>query len=417
MARSGSGTGVEVDLAGLLARYGSPLYVYELAEVRAALAALRAALPEPSLLYYSLKANPHRRLVRELGGLGCGAEVSSAGELGSALAGGIPAGRCLYTGPGKSRAEIDLALARGVTRFSVESPVDLGKVAHAAAASGRAAEVLLRLNPGAPPRGARLAMSGASPFGTDVDQVVARPGDFRREGAAIAGFHVYSATNLTEPDLLLPRFETALEAAARAASALAVRPRILNLGGGFGHRVGRRGERADLSPLRGRLEALLDARLPGWRRGQPTVAFESGRYLVGAAGTLVCTVEDVKSSNGARFTVLDAGINHLGGMSGLGRLLRDEPDVALLGEADGAEADGTRVVGPLCTPLDVWSTGAHLPGVAPGSVVVVPNVGAYALTASLIGFLSRPCPVELVLDAGRAVEASRLTCERHDLPL
>src|SRR5262245_63412739 len=95
--------------ATLIADYGSPLYVYELREVERAATELRRCLPEPSTLYYSLKANPHPVLAGALHAAGCPAEISSTGELEAALQAGIPGDRCLYTGPGKSRQEISAA--------------------------------------------------------------------------------------------------------------------------------------------------------------------------------------------------------------------------------------------------------------------------------------------------------------------
>ena len=116
----------------LLAHYGSPAYVYDLQEVRHAYQSLRASIPEGCLLYYSLKANPHPTLVKELASLGCRTEISSKGELQSVLTAGCNIEQCLYTGPGKTLSDISLALSHGVSYFSVDSPTDLEKVATAA---------------------------------------------------------------------------------------------------------------------------------------------------------------------------------------------------------------------------------------------------------------------------------------------
>ena len=155
---------------------------------------------------------------------------------------------------------------------------------------------------------------------------------------------------------------------------------------------------------------LLDERLPGWRRAAPQVAFESGRYLVAASGTLVGRVVDVKESKGEVFVVLDTGINHLGGMAGLRRIPRILPDVA---PAEGdAEPRESVLTGPLCTPLDVFGRGSELPSLEPGELVTIPNVGAYGLTASLVAFLGFDPPVEVCLDGEEVVSASRLALGR-----
>ena len=135
---------------------------------------------------------------------------------------------------------------------------------------------------------------------------------------------------------------------------------------------------------------MLDGSLQGWRQGSPRVAFESGRYLVGGCGTLICAVQDVKNSKGRTYVVLDSGINHLGGMSGLGRVLRTKPEIIRLGDSEstdiGHKAD---IVGPLCTPLDSLARDASTPELTPGDLVAIANVGAYGLTGSLIDSLVR----------------------------
>ncbi len=189
----------------------------------------------------------------------------------------------------------------------------------------------------------------------------------------------------------------------------------LDLGGGFGAPFARAGYRANLGGLRGGLETLLDRHLGGWRSGRPRLVFESGRYLVGTAGTLLVRVLDAKRSHGQEIVVLDSGINHLGGMSGLRRL---PPLAAHLIKADAGAAvtRATLVTGPLCTPLDVWHRSADLPPLAPGALLAVPNVGAYGLYASLVAFLGHPTPIEVAVDNDRddnqVVDVSQLRLVR-----
>ncbi len=121
---------------------------------------------------------------------------------------------------------------------------------------------------------------------------------------------------------------------------------------------------------------------------------------------------DVKRSQGTPVVVLESGINHLGGMSGLRRL---PPLVPTLHAADGRDGEPLRtaiLAGPLCTPLDTWARAATLPDVRPGDVLAVPNVGAYGLSASLLAFLGHPAPVEVVCDGDRIVGTTRLTLTR-----
>ncbi|HEX6870116.1 MAG TPA: type III PLP-dependent enzyme [Micromonosporaceae bacterium] len=401
--------------AWLAERFGTPLYVYDLAKVRAAHADLRAALPSRAGLYYSLKANPHPGLVRQLAALGCRAEVCGEGELRAATLAGVDPADMLLTGPGKSVDLLGSAFAGGLRRFSVESPTDLDRVAELARRHDTVAECLLRVNADEAVPGMGLAMTGtASQFGADASWVTARPERFRaRPGVRITGLHLYMGTNLTDEATLLRQFGTAAALAGRLGPLVGELTEV-DLGGGFGLPYARSGARPAWPALRDQLAGLLDRHLPGWRSGSPRITFESGRYLVGESGTLVCRVLDVKYSKGQRFAVLDAGINHLGGMSGLRRLPPIVP--TLLVEQEPAEPSPTTVVGPLCTPLDTLVRGAQLPPLRAGSLVCIPNVGAYGLTASLLAFLSHPAPVEVLVDGDRVVEATRLRLSRDALP-
>jgi diaminopimelate decarboxylase len=397
-----------VNPAEVAERYGTPAYVYDLEEVRLAHADLRRGLPGEAVLYYSLKANPHPAVVAELLELGCRAEVSSPGEIRAALGAGADPSDLLLTGPGKTEQLVALALHLGLTRFSVESPGDLAQVESLADGRDLAVDALLRVNADEPVPGAGLAMTGvASQFGADASWVVREPGRFR----GVTGLHFYMGTNLVGEDVLVRQFEVGLGLAERLGDVLGDVTEV-DLGGGFGAPFGRGGHRPQLPGLAVRVAGLLERRLPGWRRAAPQVAFESGRYLVAASGTLVSRVVDVKESKGEVFVVLDTGINHLGGMAGLRRIPRILPDVALVDDDGAAEPRESVLAGPLCTPLDVFGRGSELPSLEPGELVTIPNVGAYGLTASLVAFLGFDPPVEVVVDGEEVVSASRLALGR-----
>jgi diaminopimelate decarboxylase len=395
--------------AELAARYGTPLYVYRLDRVRRAATELRAALPDGTRLYYSLKANSHPRLVAELRAQGLAAEVSSVGELSTALDAGHPAADCLYTGPGKTREEVVRAIALGVRLFSVESAADRDRVAAAAVAAGVEVHLLVRLNGGAV-GASGLRMTGrSSQFG--VGPAAAEPVlDTTVAGVRPVGLHLFPATNVPDEDVLAAEFELSIRTAAETMDRVGLAPELIDVGGGFTSPFARPGRRPEYPKLRDALERSLDTYLPGWRVGAPTVAFESGRYLVGDCGTLLTTVLDVKDSRGTRFVVLDAGINVLGGMGGTGRLLT-APVQPVGTRADAAAATLT---GPLCTPLDVLARDARV-DVDPGSVLEIPNVGAYGLSASLVAFLGRPIAAEVVLDGVDIVAARRLELRAADI--
>lgn len=395
--------------ARLAVRYGTPLYIYQLADVRAAAARLRAALPAGAALYYSLKANSEPDVVAAAAGSGLAAEISSVGELAAVLAANVPAGQCLYTGPGKTDSEVRHALANGVRRFSVESKGDYRRLVRCAEDLGTAASCLVRINPPRGAAGSGLRMTGKpSPFGVDLDDLdaIAAAADDR---VPIVGTHVFSATNVTSAAELVAELDLNAATTADARRILGPRHdfRVANLGGGFAAPFARAGEPVGYPRLRAELAAVLDERLDGWRERRPRVAFESGRAVSGPAGTLLVTVTDVKCSRGTAQVVLDGGINVLGGMSGLGRLLPNRIEALPLDVGATTEGAPMTLVGPLCTPLDVLAPRADGRVPVAGSVLAVPNVGAYGLHASLIGFLGRTMPGIVVLDGHRVVRATR----------
>ncbi|MFI2378454.1 phosphopantetheine-binding protein [Streptomyces sp. NPDC018964] len=411
-------------LRRLVERYGSPLYVYDLARVRTALEDLRTALPQPCRIYYSLKANPHPALVAELRRGGARAEVTSRGELAAALESGHPAAELMYSGPGKVRAELDEAITAGMRTFSAESFGDLERIGAAADAQGVTADCVLRINAAGAPGQAGLRMTGGpSQFGFDLDDLAAHKARLLVKGTRIVGMHFFPLTNARDEESLRAELAQSVRTAARLKEELGIPLHLLDLGGGFAAPYATPGERPVYRGLRTALAGVLDEHLPGWRNGEPVVAFESGRHLVGDSGLLVTTVTDVKNSRGTTYAVLDSGINHLGGLSGLGRLLplKAQPldpvaafeTSAREPERDGDEGPATiTLTGPLCTPADILARAAELPGVRPGDLLVFPNVGAYGLSASLLGFLGHRAPAEVVVDGRDTVSATRLALRR-----
>lgn len=399
--------------AELAARFGTPLYVYDLDRVAAARSDLLAALPVEFELFYAVKANPHPDVAAALRagpGRPCRAEVSSTGELAAALAAGFAAGQCLYTGPGKTTAELAEAVGLGARMFSMESVGDLRRISAVASARRVVVDCLLRVNSERAHASTGIRMTGApSQFGFDSETLAAVLPALRDvPGVRIAGLHFFPLSNAKDEASLIAEMQHTIEVAARLQQDLDVPLRFLDIGGGFAAPYGIPGERVVYEKLRSELENALDTHFPRWREGDPQLACESGRYLVGDCGSLLCRVVNLKQSRGRRFVILDAGINAFGGMSGLGRLL--PVAVGLDGEQTAQVAS---LVGPLCTPGDVLGRDISLPALDVGDVVTVPNAGAYGLTASLLAFLGRPAPVEVVVRGGETVSVSRLEQHRH----
>jgi diaminopimelate decarboxylase len=410
------------DTTLLETQLATPAYVYDLAAVRRAHQQLTHSLPDGATLLYSLKANPHPVVLRQLAALGCQAEISSPGELDAALQAGFPAAGIFYTGPGKRDEDIARALAAGVREFSVDSPNALDQLDRLGRAAGTAIRALIRVNPPVPPVGAGLAMTGGpTQFGVDLGWLLEQPRLFEsREYAQVAGVHLYMGSNLSQESALLAMFQYGLDVVRQTEEALGRRLAVVDLGGGFGAPYAADGELPRFGSLKSRLSTLLRENLPGWPEGERRVVFESGRYLTASCGRLLTRVLDVKRSQGRRIVVLDAGINQLGGMSGLNLEKRIEPQFRVDGKpgppAGDQHRDGAIVAGPLCHPLGVWTRDGCLPDLAVGDLVTVPNVGAYGLHLALALFHCHPMPLEVVVDGGREIDRSRICLGRERTP-
>jgi diaminopimelate decarboxylase len=222
-------------------------------------------------------------------------------------------------------------------------------------------------------------------------------------------------TNTVDEDVLVAQLTQSARTARKLADACGFDLELLDLGGGFGAPSARAGELPEYPNLAERIAGLLDEIFPDWRIGRPRIAFESGRYLTATCGTLLTRVLDVKQSRDQRVLVLESGINHLGGMSGLRRLPPLVPTLELLAQRD--EPDSRAIVaGPLCTPLDTWGIGVTAPPARIGDLIAVPNVGAYGLSASLLAFLGHPAPTEIVVAGQRILHTSRLVSQRSEKP-
>jgi diaminopimelate decarboxylase len=397
----------------LAERYGTPLLVYDLDRVVAACRDLRRSLPAGMTIFYSLKANPHpdiARVLREATGYPlCRAEVSSVGELSAALEAGFAAWECLYTGPGKTESELANAIGQGVRDFSVESLTDLERAGRVAVQFGTVIDCLVRVNSAASNAATSIRMTGTpSQFGIDSETLAAQLPELRAvPGTQLIGAHFFSLSNARDEPSLISELQHGVAAAARLHADLGLPMHALDIGGGFAAPYAQPGNRPVYDKLRAELGRALDTHFPDWRDAQPRLACESGRYLVGDCGELICSVTNVKESRGQRFVILDAGVNTLGGMSGLGRLM---PLTVKPAEQHGTAA--ATLTGPLGTPGDILGRDVPLHGVKPGDTITVPNVGAYGPTASLLQFLSRPAPREVVVRGEEIVTVSQLEVHR-----
>ena len=391
-ARGGAGTCEGVDLASLARREGTPLHVYSAAAVRDRLRALHAALAGLDAgVCYAVKANGNGAILRLMAEEGAGADIVSGGELWRALRAGIPAGRIVFSGVGKSAAEIVQALDAGVARFNVESRAELELLQAIAAARGQVARASVRINPDVDALTHAKISTGKSEnkFGVSIAEARAwfaqadRWPSVRLDGLHMhIGSQILSLAPVREALQRMAGFWRELEAAGHAIA-------CIDVGGGLGVRY-REGERA--------IEAAdyvaeIRAALAGFGG---RILLEPGRYLVAEAGVLLSRVLLEKEGEARRFLVLDAAMNDL-----LRPSLYDAwHDVVPLGEAALRPETEYDVVGPVCETGDTFATGRRLPRCEAGDLVAILGTGAYGASMAST-YNSRPLAAEVLVDGDR----------------
>ena len=397
--RDGALHAEEVPLADIAEAVGTPLYCYSTATLERHYRVFAAAFAGvPATVCYSLKANANLALVRTLAALGAGADVVSGGELRRALAAGVPAGRVVFSGVGKTREEMALALDAGILQLNVESVSELDALSEVAASRGVRAPVALRVNPDVDAHTHEKITTGRrdNKFGIPL----ARAGEVYARAAALAGIElvglaVHIGSQLTGLAPLEAAFER-MAALARELRAAGHPVERLDLGGGLGIRYG------DETPPLPDAYAGMVKRVTGGLGCR--LLLEPGRVLVGNAGVLVTRVLYVNDGGRRTFVVVDAAMNDLLRPALYGAYHPIEPVVE---PAPGAAESPVDIVGPVCESGDLFAADRPMPPLAAGDLLAIRAAGAYgAVMAS--SYNSRPLvPEVLVKDAAFAVVRRR----------
>jgi diaminopimelate decarboxylase len=398
--RAGRLGGIEAE--DLAARYGTPLYAYDLDVVERQVAALLAVLPERFDLAYAVKANPSLGVVAFLGGLGLGADVASAGELALVAAACVDPGRVVMTGPGKRDAELSAAVAAGPRAITVESPGELARLEAVAAAAGRRVPILLRAAVGGSSRLERVRLvgdDGAGKFGMDRrDLRTSARRAIASEHLDLLGVHAFGASNVLDAGALAAHVEETVALGATLAADVGFELRLVDAGGGLGIPYEPHEESLDLAGLGTRLAALDGAMAAEPVTHETRIVVEPGRFLVGPTGAYLARVVDRKQVDGEEVVVLDGGIHHVLRPA----LVGQEHRVHVFGRRGSGRTFPVTIAGPLCSGLDAFVRHGHLPVPEVGDLVAVLDVGAYGFTEAMPLFLSHPTPAEVAIRGGRS---------------
>jgi diaminopimelate decarboxylase len=390
-----------VALPDLVARWGTPLYVYSHAAIRDRFRELQEAISDvPHLIAYSVKANGNLGVLRALAGLGAGADIVSAGELQRARMAGIPGERIVFSGVGKTVPELAAGLEAGIYGFNVESEGELRSLSDLAGATGRTAPIALRVNPDVDsptPHAYTRTGHAATKFGIPIaDAPRLYRLATRLPGIEVRGVDVHIGSQILE----VAPYRSALDQALELVALLrreGVELEYLDLGGGLG--ISYSGGEG-ISAREFAAAILPDVRASGLR-----LVLEPGRFIVGEAGVLLTRVLYLKEGGGKRFVITDAGMNdllrpsHYSGYHGV------EPV-----ESHARPSGHVDVVGPICETGDFLALDREIELPEQGELLAIRTVGAYGFSMSST-YNQRPRPAEVMVEG----EEARLVRRRETI--
>jgi diaminopimelate decarboxylase len=377
-------------LAEIAGSIGTPTYVYDAGQIRSAFARFTSALAShPYAIHYALKANSTLALARLLRELGAHADANSGGEIEVALRAGFTPDQIVFSGVGKTIDELDRAVTLGVKTINAESAGELDRIAARATAQGVTARVGLRINPDIDARSHPHISTGlkTNKFGVPFDEAPAiYLAHARQPGLVPVGLHVHVGSQITSTEPMRAAAVRIMDLA-RALHAQGIPLEHVDLGGGLG--ISYNGSSVPT------VDEYVDAILPAVRGSGLSIVLEPGRALVGASGTLLARVVDLKTyQDGPRFAVLDAGMTEL-----LRPALYGAYHRIIAVEPRPGRPEPYEVVGPLCESSDIFGRDRLLPPLEVGDLIAVLDAGAYGSVMANT-YNRRPLPAEVLVDRG-----------------
>jgi len=401
-----------IKVSDIAEEYGTPFYLYCPAIFRKKLTRLQQAL-EDFKIYYSVKANPNPEVIHFFVEQGCGLEIASAGELYAALSCGCRPVDIIYAGPGKTEGEIIAAVESKVGEIHVESVAEIERVAAIGRRRNLQVSVCLRINPGQNAQAGAVRMGGKpSAFGIEegqLAQAVEKVMGF--ENLILKGIHVYVGTQILDDKALLDMYRYAFALAGSIAEFSGSAIETIDFGGGFGVPYFEHESELNIERFGENLRGVIAENRKKHGLSNASMVIEPGRYLTAEGGLYVAGVVDRKSSFGQDYVILDGGMNHhLAASGNLGQIIKRNYPLAVANRISQECIGAVNIAGPLCTPIDTLGRNVLLGEVEAGDVVAFFMSGAYGLSASPTGFLSRGLPLELfVVDGNVHVARKRGT--------
>jgi diaminopimelate decarboxylase len=376
----------DVDLTALAEEVGTPFYCYSSATLTRHYCVFADAFPKDTLIAFSVKANGNLAVLKTLGQLGAGADVVSGGELKKALKAGIPATKIVFSGVGKTRAEMKLGLEAGIHQFNVESEPELLALNEVATSLGKRAPVTIRVNPDVDAKTHAKITTGTSENKFGIPWSRAREAyklAASLPALQIVGVDMHIGSQITE----LSPFEAAFARVAELVKTLRADGHTISridLGGGLGVPYAPTDPEPPTPALYGEAVSRAIADLGC------ALILEPGRLIAANAGVLVSRVTYVKEGEARKFLILDAGMNDLI------RPAMYDAHHEIVSVREGTGGSLYDVVGPVCESSDLFGHDRRLPQMKDGDLVAILTAGAYgAVMAS--AYNARPPAAEVLV--------------------
>ena len=392
----------DVRVSDIAEKAGTPLYLYSYGTILDHFRKVREAFsPVRALVCFAMKSNSNLAVCRALAKAGAGFDVVSGGELKRALQAGADPRKIVFASVGKTAAEIELAIRRGILLFNVESIQELEQIEAVCRRLRRKQKVSFRMNPEVDPHTHSFITTGqkASKFGMEMKTVASTLRHYKRfPHLLFAGIHIHIGSQILEAR----PFQTAIRRALaiiQGARRHGVRIEYLNIGGGLG--IIYKSEKPQTA------QQYAKAVLPLLKRSGLKVILEPGRFIVGSSGILVTRVLYIKESHSKEFAIVDAGMNDLIRPSLYGAY----HEIRTV-QGNGARTRSARydVVGPVCESGDFFAKERRLPPLKRGDLVCVFSAGAYGY-AMASNYNSQPRPCEVMV----AGKEAKVVTERESM--
>jgi diaminopimelate decarboxylase len=380
----------DVPISSIAERVGTPFYVYSHATLKQHFDAFDGAFSDVRhLTCYSMKSNSNKALLALFAGRGGGVDIVSGGELYRALNAGVDPGKIVFSGVGKSPADLEYAVSSQILMFNVESPQELIKLNEVALRSGQKACISIRVNPDVDPKTHPYISTGLkeNKFGIGVEEALLQYEKATTlDGLDVVGVSCHIGSQLTQTSPFVDALRKLKELIAQLKD-LNISIRYLDLGGGLGITYD-----SEMPPQPSEYARDIKSELAStdW-----TLILEPGRVIVGNAGALISKMLYTKTSHEKNFFVVDAAMNDLMRPSLYGAYHGIQPVKQTLGEKLTAD-----VVGPICESGDFLAKDRLIEPLAPEDLIAVMSAGAYGFSMSST-YNSRPRVCEVMVREDR----------------